>query len=449
MKHLTLNRKRILLILGVFCCLLVLLTAVNSVRGHSVDNNTEEGDFGSIYQAVSAGVINGVNHAFFKSDGFLTKAECIKLAAYVRQYREDGAVSEKGVELYLKYGAENGLDDLSREDLNDPVTRGEAADLFAKALGEDDLVINHGTRHYRDVTDESAPHYDGIYTLYRYGVMIGDDKGCFHPDSHINRAEAAVVVCRAADDQSRVKGEIPLERDVPLPVLMYHDFDTESRDYTTSEATFRSHLEMFRREGYTTITFEELLRYRKGEDNLPMKPILLISDDGYLGVLEYALPLLEEYDMNMSVAMIGNLIGSRGEGQLSYFTLDEERAADKEGRIELISHSNGLHEITGEMHGAKNLTLSADEYLKRIASDCGVMKEYAGDEHPMMTKVFVYPYGACSAESEAALAANGYEATVTTQKGIAKVSPGGSLGLLPRITAEWYLTGEALLKQLK
>ena len=236
---------------------------------------------------------------------------------------------------------------------------------------------------------------------------------------------------------------------VKLPVLMYHDFDIESRDYTTSQETFRSHLEMFRREGYTTISFEELIRFEKGEGELPKKPILLISDDGYMGVLEYALPLLEEYDMKMSVAVIGNLIGTHEEGGLSYFTLEEEREADGNGRIEVISHTGALHEITDEMHGAKNLTLTAEEYKARLTADCEIMKNHAGDDHPMMTKVFVYPYGEYSRESEAVLRELGYIATVTTKKGIAKVSQGGGLSLLPRITAEWYMTGDELLSQLK
>ncbi len=267
----------------------------------------------------------------------------------------------------------------------------------------------------------------------------------------LNRKAAVVLLAAAAVVFSLFlyKKIMDEKGTVPLPVLMYHNFDTESQDYTTSTETFRSHLEMFRREGYTTITFEELFRYENGEINLPEKPILLISDDGYMGVLEYALPLLEEYDMKMSVAVIGDLIGTRENGGLSYFTLEEEREADGNNRIELISHSNGLHKITEELKGAKNLTLPWEEYKERITADCGIMKNYAADSSPMMAKVFVYPYGAYSKESETVLRENGYTATVTTKQGIARVSQGGGLRLLPRITAEWYMTGDALLKKLK
>jgi len=454
MKHLSFNRKTILVILAVFVCILAMLVFVSVNQGKFLDVPSNAWYHDSVYRAQSMGIIDGVNAVSFQPNSALSKAECIKLAVCVHQYRADGEITLSGTgakwyQPYVDYAAANGIVSLPCDHLNKPVTRGEAAHIFAKAIGSEGIVINESTRRYSDVRDEDMPYYDSIYALYRYGIMIGDNTGCFKPDASISRAEAAAVVVRLADELSRVEGEISLRWNVTLPVLMYHDFDVESRDYTTSEETFRSHLEMFRREGYTTITFEELLRYKNGEDNLPTKPILLISDDGYMGVLEYALPLLREYDMNMSVAVIGNLIGDRGEGKLTHFFLEEEATADPEGRIELLSHSYGFHDISEEMNGTANLTLDGDEYLNRIRRDCMIMKDYAAGSHPMMEKVYVYPFGSYSEESEAALAANGYEATVTTERGIAVVSPGCSLGLLPRITAEWYMTGDDLLVNLK
>jgi len=235
---------------------------------------------------------------------------------------------------------------------------------------------------------------------------------------------------------------------VPVPILMYHDFAEETKDYTITAAVFRSHLEMFRREGYTTVSFEDVLRYQSGEDNLPQKPILLLSDDGYMGVLDYALPLLREYGMKMSVAVIGDMLGERGEGTLTHFTLSEKTLADPDGRIELVSHSHGLHQITDSMKGATILTLNGDFYRDIVTEDCRVMQSLALNDFPMINSVFVYPYGAYTAESEAVLGEMGYSVTVTTDKGIAEVSHGGGLRLLPRITAEWFLSGDALLKEI-
>ena len=57
--------------------------------------------------------------------------------------------------------------------------------------------------------------------------------------------------------------------------------------------------------------------------------------------------------------------------------------------------------------------------------------------HRLMEEVFVYPFGAYSPESEATLTELGVRATVTTDIGVAEVSVGEGLTLLPRVMAEW------------
>ncbi len=407
-----------------------------------------------VASAHDMGLINGKSDARYDPDGALTLAECIKLASCLHQLREDGEVTLRNgavhwYDEYLAYALREEIVTEPVGELWEKVSRGRMAEIFARVLGDTASVVNHGTRHYADVWDESTSCYRAVYTLYRHGVMIGDGSGRFHPDAPITRAEVAAVAVRMADETARVRGEIAVRKEVTCPILMYHHFDPAGGDYTTTPDTFRSHLEMFRREGYTTVTFAELLRYRNGEDNLPMKPILPVSDDGYESVLTYALPLLREYGMKMSVAVIGEHIGVRGHGELTKFTLEEEAEADTEDRIELVSHTCGFHELTEETQGAVNLTLSAEAYEERFREDCRRMSEIGGEAHPMMKKVYVYPYGYHSEESERLLGECGYEISVTTAKGVARIQRGGSLRLLPRITAEWYGTGDALLKKLK
>ncbi len=408
----------------------------------------------SVVQAYNAGLINGKNQFAYDPNGSLTLAECIKLAVCIHQLEATGAITLKNGEVnwydtYLHYAMEKGIINLLPTDPSEAVSRSRVAEIFETVLASNGQRINAGTRHYVDVQDERLPYYDAVYKLYQCGIMIGDDGGRFCPNDPISRGEMAAVVVRMIDETKRIRGEIALCRSVSVPVLMYHHFDTTARDYTTTPETFRSHLAMFLREGYTTIDFAALLRYTDGEDNLPEKPILLVSDDGYCSVLTYALPLLREFDMKMSVAVIGKTVGLRGEGKLPKFTLEEEAAADSDDRLELVSHSYGFHDLTSEMSGAVNLALDGAIYESVFDADCRLMGEMGGEENPMMKTVFVYPFGKYSEKSEALLRKNGYRVTVTTDMGIAALSPGKAPLLLPRITAEWYATGEALLAKLK
>lgn len=221
----------------------------------------------------------------------------------------------------------------------------------------------------------------------------------------------------------------------PVPVLMYHDFAAEDSDYTMSKERFRRQMQALVLLGYETVTFRQVLDYADGKGELPEKPVILVSDDGYTGVLTTALPVLEELDFCMTVAVIGELLGEAG-GDHPHFSLEELTAADPNGRIELVSHSHSLHRMTEEMTGAVNLTLPEDRYAEILRRDHAAM-EALSDAHPMIDKVFVYPFGAYSPESEAILAELGVRATVTTDIGTATVTPGEGLTQLPRVMAEW------------
>lgn len=249
----------------------------------------------------------------------------------------------------------------------------------------------------------------------------------------------------AGAKQEETKAEI--HETVTVPVLMYHNFAAEDGSYTVSARRFREHLSALTEAGYESVSFGELAAFADGTGELPDKPVVLVSDDGYTGVLEFALPVLAELDMTMSVAVIGNLLGVGGEGRLPHFSLDELEAADSDGRLEVISHSFALHGTNSGMEGAVNLDLPAAEYEETVLSDCAVMQALE-NVYPGLGQVFVYPFGAWSADSEALLARAGYKITVTTAYGTAQVTRGEPLTLLPRIPAEWYKTGEALVEVL-
>ncbi len=256
--------------------------------------------------------------------------------------------------------------------------------------------------------------------------------GCTRP------AMLLFTACSAADVET-------LEP-VTLPVLMYHHFTEEPPDIPNanmcSAETFRAHLTMLQTEGYTTVTFADVLAFWEEGTPLPDKPILLTSDDGYTSVLTIALPLLTEFDMCMSVGVIGSMMG-RDTG-LAHFSLDEWNAApEAPDRLELISHTWDMH----DWNDAEQGVLGTDgTVLSRIATDTAIMHAIPA----LNQAVFVYPYGQHSAESEKMLAAMGYRITVTTRHGIAKLQPDetGETWKIPRIGVHDGIDGEMLRDML-
>lgn len=209
---------------------------------------------------------------------------------------------------------------------------------------------------------------------------------------------------------------------VSVPVLMYHHFTEETTGLPNhcGADSFRRHLETLAQEGYTAVTFGDLLAYADGLGELPPKPVVLTSDDGYSSVLEIALPILREFGMTMSVAVVGSRLGTKGD--IPHFSLTEAAGTG----LELVSH-------TWDLHGMGVLT-EQGELQPELAADTEKMRQIPALEQA----VFVYPFGRWSGESETFLRAVGYRITVTTRPGIAQIRQGetDSLFSLPRISMD-------------
>ncbi|MBQ8642939.1 MAG: polysaccharide deacetylase family protein [Clostridia bacterium] len=209
---------------------------------------------------------------------------------------------------------------------------------------------------------------------------------------------------------------------VSVPILMYHHFTEEFTglpDHCSAER-FRTHLEGLAAAGYTSVTFADLLAYVDGRSGLPDKPVLLTSDDGYRSVVDIAWPILQEFGMQMSVAVVGSRAG-KTDG-IPHFSLAE---AGKTA-LELVSHTWDLHGAAG--NGVLTDQGTADP---RLAADTARMRRIP----ELNQAVFVYPYGKWSEDSEAVLTALGYRITVTTRNGTADIrrDEPDSLRCLPRI----------------
>lgn len=219
---------------------------------------------------------------------------------------------------------------------------------------------------------------------------------------------------------------------VDVPILMYHDFVEDSApcgEYAVTESRFREHLSALSEAGYTSVTFEDLLEYTDGEDDLPEKPIIITADDGYTGVAEIAVPIAEEYGMTLTCAVIGGFAGGDG-----HFSLDHRNV----GKMELVSHTFDLHYDDELGRGVERVSGEV------LAEDCVKMRSLT-DRFPMMDKVFIYPYGAYSDESEEVLEKLGYRVTVTCDRGAAKIEIDGDLMALPRIGVYQSMNAAALL----
>lgn len=147
------------------------------------------------------GLMNGTGSDTFAPDATITVTQAIAVAARINRIydtgRDDFLQGRLWYDAYVRYALDRGII-ASRFNCRRTATRAEAADILSRSLPESAL------RAKNTVSDGAIPgvspkseYADGIYRLYRAGVLSGSDsRGTFSPDEPITRAEAAALIAR-------------------------------------------------------------------------------------------------------------------------------------------------------------------------------------------------------------------------------------------------------------
>lgn len=218
------------------------------------------------------------------------------------------------------------------------------------------------------------------------------------------------------------------ERDIAI--LMYHDFTEKNEDkpFTVSAGRFDEQLSALEKAGYKAVFFSEVIDFVQNGGELPEKCVIITSDDGYLSVIDTALPICVRHEMKLSCAIIGGKVDME-----THFLPDPSLS----GILEITSHSFMLHDGCG---GEAELREDIAEMNKRYAKD-----------FPMVSKVFTYPHGERFDGEEDILLSEGFLVTITTETGVAHIVRGSTSSLLklPRIPVYENTSGENLVRLLR
>ena len=117
-----------------------------------------------------------------------------------------------------------------------------------------------------------------------------------------------------------VSGERPFTRNY-IPIVGIHGVEPNPQGpYEISTAAFDYLCGTLNAMGYKTITFMDLLNYLERGKQLPEKPVIITSDDGYYDAYAYAFPILQKYGFKMTVFLVTGVIGnSDGDRRVNEF----------------------------------------------------------------------------------------------------------------------------------
>ncbi len=248
------------------------------------------------------------------------------------------------------------------------------------------------------------------------------------------------------------------KEEVFLPILMYHGITEEPKrigTFVISAQMLEEDLKYIQKEGYQTVTMDEVIRYVKQGEPLPPKPIILTFDDGYYNNYCYAFPLLKKYDMKAVISPIGKYTDMYSEIEdrnpaYAHITWENIREMKASGLVEFQNHSYDLHHYTDGRSGAKKKQgESLAAYGKFLENDLMIWQEKMTMNTGYTPTTFAYPFGGISEASYEILEKMGFQATLSCEEKMNILSVGNSACLqkMNRFLRSDKVSAEKILTQ--
>ncbi len=201
-----------------------------------------------------------------------------------------------------------------------------------------------------------------------------------------------------------------------VPVLMYHRVGVahnawEAR-YAITPANFAAHMRALARKGYRAVGIDALVEWLEGGAPLPEGAILVTFDDGFRGVREHALPVLEAMGWPFTVFLVADLIGEQ-----DHWTRDANPAGvthpllDADEILDMQRRGVSFHS-----HTCSHASLpSLDD--ARLAGELAGSRQKLSDLLGRPVEYLAYPFGHVDERVAAATRAAGYRAAFSTRSG--------------------------------
>jgi len=145
-------------------------------------------------------------------------------------------------------------------------------------------------------------------------------------------------------------------RPVRIRVLLYHDVGLAvpgvTSDLTVANQDFAQQVRWLSEHRYSTLRLQDFLEWKERGKVLPPKSILITLDDGYQGIAQNALPLLQQYGFTAVVFVVTSRVGGtnqwdeeKGLPRSTLISAEEIRTWSQRG-IEFGSHSRTHTDLT-------------------------------------------------------------------------------------------------------
>lgn len=211
-----------------------------------------------------------------------------------------------------------------------------------------------------------------------------------------------------------------------LPIVMYHSIlkdNAQQGEYVLSPEVLRQDLAYLKRQGYQTVTIQDLIAYVNEGTALPEKPVMITFDDGYYNNFLYAYPILKDLEMKAVISIIGNqtvIFTENGQENAywSYLTLPRLQEMVESGFFEIQNHSYDLHTYGARRGCLRTRGEDKNSYKAFLQQDTLEVQELLAKNGLPKPVCYTYPFGSLSDESEEILKELGFQCTLGCEEGM-------------------------------
>lgn len=208
------------------------------------------------------------------------------------------------------------------------------------------------------------------------------------------------------------------EKEVVIPILMYHHFVEETVAETgvseiISAELFEKQLNYLKEKGFNTISMSQLRDYLFFEKKLPDNPLVITIDDGYESNYTIAYPILKK---NNIPANINIVVSSRGKkpGNYQHLSWEQTKEMLDSGLIEIGSHTYNLHNEDIKLKETDN----TDKYYQRVYDDFQLSRKLMIQNLEQEPFIFCFPYGSYNEFSQSAALSLGFDIQLSVDYGV-------------------------------
>jgi biofilm PGA synthesis lipoprotein PgaB len=197
-----------------------------------------------------------------------------------------------------------------------------------------------------------------------------------------------------------------------LIVLCYHDIPdvVTLDDFGVDQKSFINTIEYFRAHEYTFVSLDDLITANRTGEPLPQRSIMLTFDDGFRTFYDFVYPLLKEYKIPSTLAIVTSWIDGPVPKDVKHplMTWEQIKEVSHSPYVEVISHSHDLHKgviynpqgneaaaAVNRRYDSPSMGYENDEsYRQRLKEDLKMSKRILEEKTEVKVRAMAWPYGA-------------------------------------------------------